>query len=110
MELLFHNQEECHRIEVYNEYLKKIPELLKQLETVETMYQKALLEQEMMQEKDPTNHSVQLYKKRLESICRQCEERSLDIRQQCRLIFELKTQIENDSSVLKQICEITSHK
>lgn len=23
MELLFHNQEECHRIEVYNEYLKK---------------------------------------------------------------------------------------
>lgn len=110
MELLFHNQEECHRIEVYNEYLKKIPELLKQLETVETMYQKALLEQEMMQEKDTTNHSVQLYNKRLESICRQCEERSLDIRQQCRLILELKTQIENESSVLKQICEITSHK
>ena len=110
MELLFHNQEECHRIEVYNEYLKKIPELLKQLETVETMYQKALLEQETMQEKDPTNHSVQLYNKRLESIRRQCEERSLDIRQQCRLIFELKTQIENESSVLKQICEITSHK
>lgn len=57
MELLFHDQEECHRIEVYNEYLKKIPELLKQLETVETMYQ-----------------------------------------------------IENESSVLKHICGVTSHK
>ena len=29
MELLFHDQEEGHRIEVYNEYLKKIPELFK---------------------------------------------------------------------------------
>lgn len=57
MELLFHDQEEYHRIEVYNEYLKKIPELLKQLETVETMYQ-----------------------------------------------------IENESSVLKHICGVTSHK
>lgn len=110
MELLFYNQEECHRIEVYNEYLKKIPELLKQLKTVETMYQKALLEQEMMKEKDPTNHSVQLYNERLDTICRQCEERSLDIRQQCRLIIELKTQIENESSVLKHICGVTSHK
>ena len=57
MELLFHDQEEGYRIEVYNEYLKKIPELLKQLETVETMYQ-----------------------------------------------------IENESSVLKHICGVTSHK
>lgn len=28
MELLFHNQEECHRIEVYNEYLKKIQPII----------------------------------------------------------------------------------
>ncbi len=28
MELLFHVQEECHRIEVYNEYLKKIQPII----------------------------------------------------------------------------------
>ena len=44
MEILFSNQKESHFIEVYNEYLKKIPDLLKQLETVEQMYQKACLE------------------------------------------------------------------
>ena len=43
MELLLSNQTECQRVEVYNEYLRKIPELLKQLDTVEKMYQKALL-------------------------------------------------------------------
>lgn len=35
MEILLNTLDERHRIEVYNEYLKKIPELLKQLETVE---------------------------------------------------------------------------
>ena len=29
MEILFSNQKESHFIEVYNEYLKKIPDLLK---------------------------------------------------------------------------------
>ena len=37
MELLLNTQEERCRMEVYNEYLKKIPQLLQQLETVETM-------------------------------------------------------------------------
>ena len=58
MELLFHTPDEIHRMEVYNEYLRKIPELLTQLETVEKMYQKALLEEEMLKEKDMNNHSV----------------------------------------------------
>ena len=48
MDLLLNTQEELHRIEIYNEYLKKIPELLKQLETVENMYQKAVLEESML--------------------------------------------------------------
>lgn len=33
MELLMNTQKECQQLEVYGEYLKKIPELLKQLET-----------------------------------------------------------------------------
>ena len=61
MELLLNTQEERCRMEVYNEYLKKIPELLVQLETVEKMYEKALLEEKMLQEKDAENVSVNLY-------------------------------------------------
>ena len=100
MELLLTSQEECHRIEVYNEYLKKIPELLKQLETVEKMYKKAILEEAMLKDKDRSDHSVLLYSDRLNHIKQQCEERSADIRQQCHLIFELKAQIEAESSAL----------
>ena len=37
MEMLLNTQKERCRMEVYNEYLKKIPQLLQQLETVETM-------------------------------------------------------------------------
>ena len=103
MELLFHTQDEVHRMEVYNEYLRKIPELLTQLEAVEKMYQKALLEEEMLKEKDMDNHSVQLYADRLNRIKHQCEERSSDIKQQCRLIFELKAQIEAESSMLQAL-------
>ena len=105
MELLFRTQEECHQIEVYQEYLRKIPELLKQLETVEKMYQKALMEEEMMQGKDREDRSGSLYKERLARIRQQCEERSADIRQQCRLIFELKAQIEAKSSVIQALCQ-----
>lgn len=103
MKILFQTQEEIQRIEVYNEYLHKIPDLLKQLEIVETMYQKALLEEDMLKEKDPENHSVSLYKERLTRIKKQCEERSLDIQQQCRLIFELRNQIEEKSSALQNL-------
>ncbi|MBQ6835075.1 MAG: hypothetical protein IJO55_11785 [Lachnospiraceae bacterium] len=103
MELLLNEREECNRIEIYNEYLRKIPDLLKQLDAVEKMYQKALLEEEMLKEKDMDNHSVQLYADRLSRTKTQCEMRSADIRQQCRLIFELMRQIEAESSALKAL-------
>lgn len=103
MELLLNKQEERCRMEVYNEYLRKIPELLKQLETVEKMYEKALLEEKMLQEKDGDNLSVALYSDRIEKIKAQCEERAADIRQQCSLIMELKAQIERESFALQAL-------
>ena len=102
MEFLLNSQEERCRMEVYNEYLRKIPELLVQLETVEKMYEKAVLEEKMLQEKDD-NHSVALYNARIERIKQQCEERAADIRQQCRLVMELKAQIEQESSALRAL-------
>ena len=103
MELLMNAQKECQQLEVYGEYLKKIPELLKQLETVEKMYQKAVLEEAMLKDKPLDNHSVQLYAERLRRIKEQCEIRTADIRQQCALILELKSQIEAESSVLRAL-------
>ncbi len=103
MKLLLNTQEERCRMEVYNEYLRKIPELLKQLETVEKMYDKAVLEEKMLKDKDGDNNSVALYTQRINSIKRQCEERAADIRQQCSLIFELKAQIEAESSALQAL-------
>lgn len=105
MEFLLNTQEERCRIEIYNEYLRKIPELLKQLETIEKMYEKAILEEEMLKEKDMTNHSVILYSERINRMKQQCEERSADIKQQCHLIFELKAQIEKESCALQKLIE-----
>lgn len=104
MEILY-TQEEVHRMEVYSEYLKKIPELLKQLETVEKMYQKAVMEEKMLQEEEKDNYSVEIYSERLARIKKQCEERSADIKEQCKLILRLKEQIENESDVLKTLME-----
>lgn len=101
MELLLNTQEERCRIEVYNEYLRKIPQLLMQLETVEKMYEKAVLEEEMLKNKDPEDQSVILYARRLASTREQCHARMEDIRQQCRLIFALKAQIEDESTALQ---------
>lgn len=101
MELLLNTQEERCRMEVYNEYLRKIPQLLTQLETVEKMYEKAVLEERMLQDKDPSDESVVLYARRLASTREQCIIRMEDIRQQCRLIFELKAQIEAESAALQ---------
>ena len=103
MELLLNTQEERCRMEVYNEYLRKIPQLLTQLEAVEKMYEKAVLEEQMLKTKDPEDHSVQLYASRLASTREQCLTRMEDIRQQCCLIFELKAQIENESTALKNL-------
>ena len=103
MELLLNTQVERCRMEVYNEYLRKIPQLLTQLETVEKMYEKALLEEQMLKNKDQNDESVILYARRLASTRQQCEARMADIRQQCHLIFELKAQIEAESTALKAL-------
>ena len=102
---LLYTQEEIHRMEVYGEYLKKIPDLLKQLETVEKMYQKALLEEQMLKENDKINDNVskELYTERLVRIKKQCEERAGDIKEQSQLIFRLKSLIENESYLLKEL-------
>jgi len=103
MELLLNSQEERCRMEVYNEYLRKIPQLLIQLETVEKMYEKAVLEEEMLKDKDPQDQSVALYARRLASTREQCLARMEDIRQQCHLIFALKAQIEAESTALQNL-------
>ena len=100
MELLLNSQEERCRIQVYNEYLKKIPQLLQQLEVVETMYEKACMEEAMLAGKPHADHSTDLYADRLTRTKEQCVARAADIRQQCRLIFDLKRQIEEESTAL----------
>ena len=105
MKLLLNTQEERCRMEVYNEYLRKISQLLTQLEAVEKMYEKALLEEQMLTDKNPQDRSVQLYAQRLASTREQCQVRMADIRQQCHLIFALKAQIEEESTALKALME-----
>lgn len=103
MELLLNHQTERCRMEVYNEYLRKIPQLLTQLETVEKMYEKAVLEEGMLEGKDKDDQSVILYARRLASTREQCQVRMEDIRQQCSLIFALKAQIEEESSAIRTL-------
>ena len=103
MELLLNTQEERCRIQVYNEYLKKIPQLLQQLEVVETMYEKAVMEEAMLPEEGKRDWSAQQYAQRLSRTKEQCRVRAADIRQQCSLIFSLKEQIENESAALKAL-------
>ena len=103
MELLLNTQEERCRMEVYNEYLRKIPQLLTQLETVEKMYEKAVLEEGMLQSQDTSDHSVALYADRLCRTKEQCAVRMADMRQQLRLILELKDQIEQESTALRTL-------
>ena len=108
MEILY-TQEEIQRLEVYGEYLKKIPDLLKQLETIEKMYQKAALEEKMIANDDSLkkecDYSEKLYSDRLSRIKKQCEERAADIKEQSKLILKLKAQIESESAVLKALIE-----
>lgn len=105
MEFLLNSQTERCRMEVYSEYLRKLPELLKQLETVEKMYEKAEMESRMLRDKDPADHSVALYAERLQRTKEQCRVRAEDIRQQCRLIFALKARIERESAALQALME-----
>lgn len=103
MEFLLNSPEERCRMEVYGEYLKKIPQLLQQLDTVETMYQKAVMEEAMLASKAPEDHSVALYADRLKRTKEQCLLRSEDIREQLRLIFGLKDKIEQESTALRAL-------
>ena len=105
MEFLLNSEAERCRMEVYIEYLKKIPQLLQQLQTVETMYEKAVMEEGMLSSRDPGDHSVVLYAKRLESTRDQCESRAADIRNQLKLILALKKQIEQESTALQSLAE-----
>ena len=105
MDLLLNSEEERCRMQVYNEYLRKIPQLLQQLEVVETMYEKAVLEENMLPVCGSSDRSTELYAERLKRTKEQCILRAADIRQQCRLIFALKTQIENESAALKALME-----
>ena len=103
MDWLLDSQEERCRIQVYNEYLRKIPQLLEQLEVVETMYKKALMEESMLPGCGPADHSSELYAERLARTKDQCVQRATDIRQQLRLIFALKAQIEGESDALESL-------
>ena len=80
-----------------------ICQLLQQLQTVETMYEKACMEEKMLAEGAKNDHSTQLYTQRLASTRKQCEIRSADLREQLRLIFELKGKIELESIALTQL-------
>ena len=102
MKFLLNTQEERCRMEVYNEYLRKIPQLLEQLEAVEKMYEKAVMEEKMLETK-ADDSSRALYADRLARTKKQCKDRSDDIREQARLIFALKAQIENESSALREL-------
>ena len=103
MELLLNTQEERCRMEVYNEYLRKIPQLLQQLETVEKMYEKAQMEERLLSPTGDTDASVAMYADRLRRTKEQCRVRAADIRQQCALIFQLKASIEKESSALRAL-------
>lgn len=103
MELLLNTQEERCRMEVYNEYLRKIPQLLEQLEAVEKMYEKATMEEAMLVTENAADPSVMLYADRLARTKIQCVSRIEDIRQQCRLLFALKDRIEKESPALRRL-------
>ena len=102
MKFLLNTQEERCRMEVYNEYLRKIPQLLEQLEAVEKMYEKAVMEEKMLETK-ADDSSRALYADRLARTKKQCKDRADDIREQARLIFALKAQIENESYALREL-------
>ena len=84
---------------------RKAGQLLTQLEAVEKMYDKAVMEEAMLAGKDPADHSVSLYADRLARTKEQCRLRSADIRQQLKLIFALKTQIERESPALHALMD-----
>ena len=67
------------------------------------MYEKAVMEEAMLPECGPEDRSSRLYAERLARTKEQCLVRAADIRQQCRLIFALKAQIEQESAALQAL-------
>ena len=88
------------KVEIYNEYLKKIASLLVQINTVERMEKKALTELEMLGSQ-PDNTSRGLYKARLDSTLEQCGLRLDGMREELSLVQGLKEQLEAELDFLR---------
>lgn len=96
MGFVFEKNETLCKMEIYNEYLKKIPQLFKQIEIVEKMMCKADIERQMLKDCDEKILSVQKYNETLQGIQNQCKERRRDLKEELNLIMHLKSQIEKD--------------
>ena len=88
------------KIEIYNEYLKKIANLLVQIQAVEKMQQKAEMELSMLVGKADDNSKAQ-YEKRLTSTKAQCGERLRDMLEELSLVQKLKEDLEQELPLLR---------
>ncbi len=88
------------KIEIYNEYLKKITALLMQIQTVEKMQAKAEMELGMLESKTDDSSKAQ-YESRLTSTRQQCEERLRDMLEELSLIQKLKEDLEHELPLLR---------
>lgn len=88
------------KIEIYNEYLKKIAALLTQINTVEKMQCKAEQELAMLQTKN-ADSSKEKYQQRLLSTQAQCEQRLKEMLEELSLIQAMKEELENTLPILK---------
>ena len=88
------------KIEIYNEYLKKIAALLVQIQTVEKMQAKAETELAMLSGKTDDSSKAQ-YESRLTSTRQQCEERLRDMLEELSLVQKLKEDLEQELPLLR---------
>ena len=88
------------KIEIYNEYLKKIAALLMQIQTVEKMQAKAETELVMLAGKADDSSKAQ-YESRLTSTKQQCEERLRDMLEELSLVQKLKEDLEQELPLLR---------
>ena len=88
------------QIEIYNEYLRKIAELLTQIHTVEKMQYKAETELAMLEDQKDDSSKIQ-YQNRLLSTKEQCEERLSDMLEQLSLVQALKEELEREVPLLR---------
>ena len=88
------------QIEIYNEYLRKIAELLTQIHTVEKMQYKAETELAMLEDQKDDSSKIQ-YQNRLLSTKEQCEARLSDMLEQLSLVQALKEELEREVPLLR---------